>query len=211
MTGCWPRTSALLLAFLFLSLPARAQIRVLCLGDSLTEGYMLTKEQAWPAVVESQLKAKGYKVELINAGTSGSTSASGPARLKWHLRGKDKADVLLLALGANDGLRGLELAAAKKNLVATVRLAKEAGMSVLLAGMRIPPNYGADYSDKFHKMFAEIAAEEKTALLPFLLDGVGGEASLNLPDGIHPNEKGYKIVAQNVLVHLEPLVKERAR
>ena len=194
-----------------LSTAAAGQVRVLCLGDSLTEGYMLGKDQAWPALVEGALTQKGYKVALINAGISGSTTASGASRLQWHLKGKDPAHILVLALGANDGLRGLDVAAAKKNLIATIRLAKQAKMSVLLAGMRIPPNYGAAYADSFHKIFGEIAAEENIPLLPFLLEGVGGEPSLNLPDGIHPNAKGYQIVAKTMLRALEPLLKDRTR
>mgnify|MGYP006281144269 CR=1 FL=1 len=197
--------------WLGLGSPALGQVRVLCLGDSLTEGYMLSKAQAWPALVETALTQKGYKVTLLNAGISGSTTASGSSRLQWHLKGKEPADILILALGANDGLRGLDVAAAKKNLLATVKLAKQAKMSVLLVGMRIPPNYGAAYSESFHKIFGEIATEENIPLVPFLLEGVGGEPNLNLPDGIHPNEKGYKIVAETMLRALEPLLKERLR
>lgn len=190
--------------------PAWAKdLRILCLGDSLTEGYMLSPNEAWPALVEKELRAKGYKVNLINAGTSGSTAASGPSRLKWHLRGKDRPDIMILALGANDGLRGLDLASTKKNLSTTIQQAKAVGMTVLLAGMRMPPNYGDSYTAAFQKLFVDLASEEKIPLIPFLLAGVGGEPKLNLADGIHPNAEGYKIIAKTVLEHLEPMLQER--
>lgn len=199
-----------MLTYIMNASPALAkELRILCLGDSLTEGYMLSPDEAWPALVEKDLKAKGYSVKLINAGTSGSTAASGPARLKWHLRDKQRPDIMILALGANDGLRGLDLASTKKNLSTTIKEAKAAGIAVLLAGMRIPPNYGDTYTEAFQKLFVELASEEKIPLIPFLLAGVGGEPSLNLADGIHPNSQGYKIIAKTVIEHLEPMLRER--
>lgn len=201
-----------LLTLLFITLPMTAQAaggpRVLALGDSLTEGYGVAREAAWPALVEAELRTQGLKdAVVINAGVSGSTSASGLSRLKWHLKSKDKADVLLLALGANDGLRGLDLKATRQNLVDVIRLAKSQGMKVMLAGMLIPPNYGKEYADSFQKLFPEVAKSEGTALIPFLLDGVAAEPKLNLPDGIHPNEAGYKIVAKTVTKYLVPVLK----
>lgn len=180
---------------------------ILFLGDSITEGYNLPKEAAYPAVVGQTLANNGYKnIRIINAGVSGSTTASAPPRLRWHLRSKDKADILFLALGANDGLRGLDTKAMKKNLVETIAIAKKEKMTVMLAGMKMPPNYGKDYADRFEKTFAEIATEENVTLIPFLLEGVGGEPKFNLPDGIHPNVEGAKIIAKTVYKFLEPLL-----
>ncbi|HYC00952.1 MAG TPA: arylesterase [Candidatus Limnocylindrales bacterium] len=178
---------------------------VVCLGDSLTEGYGLPPEQAYPALVEKELRASGYPhIEVVNAGVSGSTSASAVARLKWQLR--RKPDILLLALGANDGLRGIDLSQTKKNLAEAIDLAKDNGVVVLLAGMLLPPNYGRDYTQTFQKMYTDLAREKNVALLPFLLEGVAADSTKNLPDGVHPNASGYEIVARNVTRHLRPLL-----
>lgn len=184
---------------------ARAELTVLCLGDSLTEGYGLALDEAYPALVERRLHAEGRTdVRVINAGISGSTSASGPARLRWQLRGQPH--VLLLALGANDGLRGVDLAATRRNLDEVVRLAREAGLRILIAGMKLPPSYGEDYTRAFERMYAELARSHGLPRIPFLLEGVAGVAELNLPDGIHPNARGQAIVADTVYRHLRPLL-----
>jgi acyl-CoA thioesterase-1 len=149
-------------------------------------------------------------VRLTNAGISGSTSASGPGRLKWALKSSPLPDIVIVELGANDGLRGIDPKATKANLRETIRLAKDRGVLVLLAGMRMPPNYGPGYTEEFSALFSELAKEEGVPLIPFFLDRVAGERSLNQPDGIHPNEAGYKIIAQTVLPHLEPLLKKAA-
>lgn len=177
------------------------------IGDSLTEGYNLSREQSYPFLVEQKLVAKGYSdLKVTNGGVSGATSASAISRLKWHLRSKEKWTVLILALGANDGLRGIDPSATKSNLLGAIKLAKENNIQVLLAGMKVPPNYGQDYAKKFETLFTDLAKQEKVPLIPFLLKDVGGEPSKNLPDGIHPNAEGYKIVADTVLSHLEPLL-----
>jgi len=187
--------------------PAQAQTKILFVGDSLTEGYGVAKEASYPTLVEATLKERGYKdVIAVNAGVSGATTASGVSRLKWHLNGNPKPKIMLLALGANDGLRGLDLKASRKNLVDVIKLGKQHGMQVLLAGMKMPPNYGVDYTTKFAAMFEEIAKEEDVPLLPFLLEGVAADSKLNLADGIHPNPDGYKIVAATVVKYLEPLL-----
>jgi acyl-CoA thioesterase-1 len=184
---------------------ARAEVTVLCLGDSLTEGYGLALDEAYPALVERKLHAEGRTdVRVINAGISGSTSASGPARLRWQLRGKP--DVLLLALGANDGLRGVDLESTRRNLDEVVRLARDAGLRILVAGMKLPPNYGEAYTRAFERMYVELARAHGLALIPFLLEGVAGRADLNLPDGIHPNARGHAIVAETVHRYLRPLL-----
>ncbi len=182
-----------------------APTKILILGDSLTEGYGVEKSKAYPSVLQNILKAKNKpNVEVIASGVSGATSASGPARLKWFLRSPPQ--ILVLELGANDLLRGLNPEATKKNLRQTIQMAKNAKIKVLLAGLKVPPNYGKEYVKDFEKVFAELAKSEKVELIPFLLENVGGIASLNLEDGIHPNEKGHEIMAKTVYKYLEPLL-----
>jgi acyl-CoA thioesterase I len=184
---------------------SHAETRILILGDSLTEGYGIAPDSSYPAVLQNLLKEnRKTGVEVIPAGVSGSTSASGPGRLKWFL--KNPPHILVLELGANDFLRGINPQETKKNLKNTIQLAKEKKVKILLAGMKVPPNYGKEYTKSFEKIFTEIAKEEKVALIPFLLAGVGGIASLNLPDGVHPNEKGHAIMARTVYKYLEPLL-----
>lgn len=167
--------------------------QLVALGDSLTEGYGIEKEKAYPALVEKKLLDKGYKIKIFNAGISGSTTASAPSRLKWLL--KSKPNIIFIALGANDGLRGIAIETTKQNLKDAIQIAKKANIKVWLAGMKLPPNYGASYTSKFEATFQEIAKEEDIPLLPFLLEGVAGHAELNQPDGIHPNEKGHQKLA----------------
>jgi len=174
-----------------------AETTILMLGDSLTEGTGVKKNQAYPYLVEQKLKAKGLSlINVINAGVSGSTSASALSRLKWHLR--STPDILLLALGANDGLRGLSTVQMKRNLAKTIELALSKGARVVLAGMKMPPNYGAEYTREFEKAFYQLAKEYDVVLIPFLLEGVAGDPKLNFPDGLHPNERGHQIIAELV-------------
>jgi acyl-CoA thioesterase I len=187
------------------SFSAEAAPRVLFLGDSLTEGYGLPKEDAYPSLVEAQLAKDGTPIVAINAGISGSTSASGLSRLRWHL--KAKPDILVLALGANDGLRGLPLAAIRKNLSDVLRLAGEQKIPTLLIGMKAPPNYGATYARGFERIFSELAKEFPVHFLPFLLDRVAGETALNQADGVHPNAAGQKVLAASVAQALKPLLR----
>jgi acyl-CoA thioesterase-1 len=180
--------------------------RVLILGDSLTEGYGVAKDDSFPSVLQQELKESGFpQTQIINAGISGSTSSSGVSRLKWSL--KSKPDILVLALGGNDGLRGLKTEEMKKNLKSVIELAKRDGVRVLLAGMKAPPNLGRAYTGSFEKVFTDLAKEEKVTLIPFLLEGVAGDSSLNQSDGIHPNEKGHRAIADHVKTYLEPLLK----
>ena len=183
--------------------------KILFLGDSLTAGYNIAKAEAFPSLIGKSLEKLGYKnVETVNAGISGSTTASGTSRIRWHLRSKIKPSIVVVALGANDGLRGQKITEVKKNLLETVRLAKSNGISVLLAGMKIPPNYGKKYTSEFEAVFPDIAKSESVQLIPFLLEGVAARPELNLPDGIHPNPKGHVIIAKNVLKYLRPMLKE---
>src|SRR5690606_13431329 len=167
-------------------------------------GYQLTKEEAYPALIETELKKKDPSIKVINGGVSGATSASGLKRMDWYL--KAKPDLMLLALGANDGLRGLSVAQTEKNLSDVVEKAHERGITVIIAGMKMPTNMGEKYRKEFEGVFERVAKKYKLKLIPFLLEGVGGNPKLNLPDGIHPNPEGHKIMAQTVLKTLEPLL-----
>jgi acyl-CoA thioesterase-1 len=183
-----------------------SQTLIVALGDSLTEGFGVSKEEAYPFLVEKELFGKGHAVKLINAGISGSTSASAASRLKWYIR--SQPDIIIIALGGNDGLRGLSVADMKKNLSKAIELAQSEKIQVLLSGMQIPLNYGTRYTESFRKVFHELAELYKLPIIPFLLKDVGGIPSLNQPDGIHPNPEGHQIIAATVLKHLEPLLPE---
>jgi acyl-CoA thioesterase-1 len=203
------RTLFFVLFFAFGSLAhgAEPRLKVLLLGDSLTEGFGVAKEDAYPALVEKKLHAAGFTaVVLHNAGIGGSTTASALSRLQWHL--KSKPQWMLLALGANDGLRGVAIPESKKNLALTIERAQKEGIRVFLAGMRLPPNYGEKYRKEFEAMYRDLARERKLTLLPFLLEGVAGERALNLEDGIHPNEKGHQKIADAVYKFLQPLIQK---
>lgn len=176
---------------------------VVFLGDSLTAGLGLDESQAYPAVIERQLDQQGADVRVLNAGVSGDTTAGGVSRLGWILG--QKPDVVVVALGANDGLRALPLEQTEKNLRDIIRRSQEAGAQVLLLGMRIPPNYGP-YADEFAAMYPRIAEEMGVPLVPFLLDGVGGDRALNQADGIHPTAEGQEIMAKTVRPYLEEVL-----
>ncbi len=169
---------------------------ILFLGDSLTEGLGVDKEKAFPKLVENMLQEKDKNIKVINGGVSGSTTSDGLARLKWYL--KRKPELIFIALGANDGLRGLDLNQSRKNLEEIVIYAKKANAQVLLAGMLIPPNYGKTYSKDFEKMYKEIKDKYKLKSMDFLLKDVAGIKELNQRDGIHPNIQGHKVIAKNV-------------
>ncbi|MEA9355121.1 arylesterase [Bacteriovorax sp. PP10] len=191
----------LVLGLLIISTSVFASTHILFLGDSLSEGIGLDEEQSFPRLVERNLKAKKHDVIVTNGGVSGSTSASGLTRLKWHL--KKPTDILVLELGANDGLRGLKLEETKKNLVAIIKMAKEKKVKVLLLGLLMPPNYGKKYTDEFEAMYKKIASTEKVPFHPFILKDVAGKAELNMPDGVHPNAKGQELVAKTVTEFVE--------
>ncbi len=177
---------------------------VIFLGDSLTAGYGLPAEESFPALVVRLLEAEGRSVRIVNAGVSGDTTAGGLRRLDWLL--PQKPAVLVVGLGGNDGLRGLSLRETEENLRAIVVRAKASGVRVLLLGMRLPPNYGPDYTARFERIYLAIARAERVSLVPFLLEGVGGDPTLNLPDGIHPNRIGHERVAGNVFPVLRDLL-----
>ena len=195
-------------ALFFLSAAATPQPRnILILGDSITAGYGLEPAQAYPAVIQAKIEAKRWQFNTINAGQSGDTSAGGLNRLNWLL--KNRVDVLILELGGNDGLRGLPADTTQNNLQAIIdrTKAKYPAAKIILAGMQVPPNMGVDYAKQFNAIFPALAKKNQTALIPFVLEGVGGVRELNLPDGIHPTAKGHEIVAANVWKVLEPVLK----
>jgi acyl-CoA thioesterase-1 len=179
--------------------------RIVFLGDSLTAGFGLSSDKSFPSLIGNKLKDKGLDYEVVNAGVSGDTSAGGVRRLDWSLDGDTR--VLIVALGANDGLRGLPVDDMKKNIAAVLDLARTRGIPVILAGMEAPPNNGVDYTKAFRDVYADLAKEYKVRLIPFLLQGVAGDASLNQADGIHPNIRGAEIVADLVWAELEPMVR----
>jgi len=171
---------------------------ILFLGDSLTEGYGLQKQQAFPKIVENLIQTKLSKdIKVINGGVSGSTTTDALARLQWYLR--KKPSLIFIAIGANDGLRGLNLTQSKKNLQKIIENALASNAKVIISGMLIPPNYGAKYTQEFKNMYEDLAKKYSLKMMPFLLDGVAGEKAMNQTDGIHPNEKGHIIIAKNVV------------
>jgi acyl-CoA thioesterase-1 len=176
--------------------------KVVVLGDSLTAGLGLAPAESFPARLQRKIDAAGMDFEVINAGVSGDTSAGGLRRLDWSLQ--DGARVLVLALGANDGLRGLPVAEMKQNLAQIIEAAQRKKVDVILAGMEAPPNYGGEYAGAFRQAYRDLAKEYKVSLVPFLLDNVAGQPSLNQADGIHPNVRGAAIVADTVWTALKP-------
>ena len=179
-----------------------AKPRIVFLGDSLTAGLGLSTDQSYPSLIGKKLKDRGYDYEVVNAGVSGDTSAGGLRRLDWSLEGDVRA--LVVALGANDGLRGLPTSELKKNLAAVLDRAKARNIPVVLAGMEAPPNNGPDYTREFRSVYEELATQYEVRFVPFLLQGVAGNASLNQGDGIHPNARGAQMVADLVWAELEP-------
>lgn len=172
-------------------------LRILALGDSLTAGYGVAADAAFPVQLERALKAQGYDVAVLNAGVSGDTTAGGKARLDWALA--EKPQIAIVELGANDGLRGLDPRLTEQNLDAILTRLKAANMRVLLTGMRAPPNYGPDYADSFARLFPRLAEHHKVALYPFFLDGVARDPKLTQPDGLHPTAEGVAEIVRRIL------------
>ncbi len=183
-------------------------IQILFLGDSITAGYGLGTEEAFPALTETRLNESGYTTHVTNAGTSGDTSTGGLNKMDWLLQ--QRVDILVLELGGNDGLRGIDLALTRANLSGivdrTIQSWPEA--RIVIAGMQVPPNLGHDYTQEFRDIFPALAAKYNADLIPFLLEGVGGIRRLNLADGIHPTAEGHQIVSELVYATLVPIVRE---
>ncbi len=186
-----------------------ARPRIAVLGDSLTAGLGIAKTASYPALLQEKLEAAGLNYEIVNAGVSGDTSAGGLARLDWALDGDVR--ILIVALGGNDGLRGLPAEELQRNLAQIIERAQARDISVILAGMEAPPNYGRDYIVSFHKVYPALAAKYRVAFVPFLLQGVAGDETLNQRDGIHPTAAGARIVADNVWAVLKPIAEARRR
>jgi acyl-CoA thioesterase-1 len=178
--------------------------RVVALGDSLTAGLGLDAALAYPSLLQARLAAEGFDYEVVNAGVSGDTSAGGLSRLDWALDGDVR--VLIVALGGNDALRALPPDELKQNLAAIIEKAQARHITVVLAGMEAPPNFGRDYVVKFHRVYPELAGRYHLAFVPFLLEGVAGSETLNQRDGIHPTAEGARIVADNIWTALRPIV-----
>jgi acyl-CoA thioesterase-1 len=185
--------------------PVNAQpIKIVAFGDSLIAGFGLKANDAFPAQLEIALKKRGYDVEVANAGVSGDTSAGGLSRLDWSIQ--DGTQAVILVLGANDMLRGMEPELARKNIGEVIARLKARKIEVLLGGMRAAPNLGADYAARFNPIYEELAKEHDILIYPFFLDGVAGERDLNMSDGIHPTPKGVSLVVERILPSVESLI-----
>jgi acyl-CoA thioesterase-1 len=187
---------------------APKKMKILILGDSLTEGLGVEKEDAFPALLDARLRKWKDGYEVVNGGSSGSTSASGVRRLKWYA--KSQPDMVLLALGSNDGLRGVKVEETRKNVEAALLFCREKHWQVVLAGLKVPPNYGADYAGAFERIYTDLAAKYKAPIVGFLLEGVAGEPEMNQADGIHPNERGHQRIADNLFRFFQPMLSKAA-
>ena len=192
-----------------LAIPAWASERtLLILGDSLSAGYGLDRKDSWPSLLEERLRQGKFNWRTVNASVSGETSAGGRSRIQQAIR-QYKPDLLILALGANDGLRGLPLTEMKRNLAAIIVLAKQQKSRILLLGMQLPPNYGAAYSKEFAATFASLAREQRVALVPFMMEGFADQPAYFLPDGLHPNQTAQPLIMETVWRALRPLLEAR--
>lgn len=191
---------------------AAGKMRIVVLGDSITAGHGLDLQEAYPAILQKKIDAAGLPYTVANAGVSGDTTAGGLRRINWAL-GQQGADVLVVALGGNDGLRGISPEQTEKNLAGIIDKAREKKpeLKVIVAAMQMPENMGEEFTGKFKELFPKVAKEKKAQLVPFLLEGVGGIEAMNQDDRIHPNVEGQKQVAENVWKVLEPLVKGDAK
>ena len=183
------------------------RLRIVAFGDSLTAGMGVPLEDAYPARLQRRLDEQSVRYRVINAGVSGDTTAGGLRRVEWVL--KSRPAIVILELGANDGLRGLNLEDTKRNLERIILRCQQASATVVLAGMKLPPNYGADYTKRFEAMYPALAKQYRLTLIPFFLDGVAGSLSLNQADGIHPTSEGHRVIADKVLETVKPLLNGR--
>jgi acyl-CoA thioesterase-1 len=190
------------------SSPTKSLPKIVAFGDSLTAGLGLSGAQSYPALLQIRLEADGYNYEVVNAGASGDTSAGGLRRIDWSLEQGD-VRVVILELGANDFLRGQPISETRKNLTQIIERARAHHADVLLAGMYTPTSAGAQYEREIGELFQTVAREQNVALIPFFLEGVAGQPTLNQPDGVHPNVEGTKIVADTVYKYLRPILDEQ--
>ncbi len=190
----------------FNTLLAFGQKNILMFGDSITAGYGLSEEQAYPALIQDKIDSLGMDHNVINAGLSGETTAGGARRVDWILQ--QEIDIFLLGLGGNDGLRGIDPDNTKKNLITIIEKVREKDpyIDIILAGMEAPPNLGQQYTSEFRSVFSEVASEKDVMFMPFLLEDVAGVKELNQPDGIHPTGEGQQIIANHIWTYIEPLL-----
>lgn len=181
--------------------------RIVAFGDSLTAGFGVQIDESYPAQLQRRLDSLGYHYRVINAGVSGDTTAGGLRRVSWILN--SKPELVILELGANDGLRGLPVDETHQNLRQIIRRLQEARVTVILAGMKLPPNYGHGYTAQFEAMYWTLAREHHVPFIPFFLEGVGGTSSLNQADGLHPTSEGYKVIVEHLLNVLRPVLNEK--
>jgi len=198
----------LFFGLILFAIPADGQDRktILFFGDSITAGYGLDEDDAFPALIQQKIDSLGLNYNVVNAGLSGETSAGGLRRIDWVLQ--QPVDIFVLELGGNDGLRGIEPASTKENLQGIIDKVEDKYPEsvIVLTGMQAPPNMGQDYTESFHQIFHDLADTNDILFLPFILEGVAGDPDLNLPDGIHPTEEGHKILAENVWDILQPVL-----
>jgi acyl-CoA thioesterase-1 len=194
-------------------LPVQTKVRgsterpsIVAFGNSLTAGLGVAPAQSYPAHLQRTLDAAGYGYRVVNAGVSGDTTAGGVRRVSWTLNSKPA--IVILELGANDGLRGLSLQETKANLERIIQQFQQASVTVVLAGMKLPPNYGQDYTEGFESLYKSLAKQYRLTLIPFFLDGVATSSTLNQADGIHPTGEGYRLIVEKVFPVLEPLLKK---
>ena len=206
MSGLLRALSFALLVTTSYASSAEDRIRILAFGDSLTAGYGLSEKDSFPAQLQTALRKEGFKVDVLNGGVSGDTTTSGRARLEWALI--DKPHLVIVELGANDSLRGVDPEVTRTNLAAILDTLNTEEISVLLAGMYAPANLGADYADRFNAIFPELAQIYSVQLYPFFLEGVATEPHLNLDDGIHPNSAGVSVIVDNILPAVTALIEE---
>ncbi len=197
----------ILFLFLATSVTAQEKKNILIFGDSITAGFGIEPQQAFPALIQDRIDSLGLNYNVINAGLSGETSAGGVRRIDWVLQ--RTVDVMILELGGNDALRGVDLSTTKENLQKIIDKvwAKYPKAKIVIAGMQVPPNLGTDYTQQFASIFPTLAKENEAFLIPFLLEKVGGSAELNQSDGIHPTAKGHVLIAETVWEYLYPVIK----
>lgn len=181
--------------------------RIVAFGDSLTAGLGVSADESYPAQLQRRLDTLNYRYRVINAGVSGDTTAGGLRRVPWILN--SKPELVILELGGNDGLRGLSLDHTKRNLERIIQQLQRAGVTVILAGMKLPPNYGKEYTAGFGAIYPALATQYHLPLIPFFLEGVAASATMNQADGIHPTKEGYRVIVEQILKILSPLLDQR--
>ncbi len=181
---------------------------IVAFGDSLTAGHGVDVDESYPAQLQKRLNDLNYHYRVVNAGVSGDTTAGGLRRVSWVL--KSNPDLVILELGGNDGLRGLSLEQTRNNLSEIIQRFQEAGVEIILAGMKLPPNYGPEYTAGFEAIYPALAKEYQLPLIPFFLEGVAASSTLNQADGIHPTKEGYRIIVEEILRTLGPLLEQRS-